>query len=76
MKKNTDADGLSDKVEVLIKHTDPLNPDTDGDGLTDGQEAGAGGYGTDPLNPDPDGGGTNDGVEVGRGTNPFDAADD
>jgi len=31
---------------VLKYHTDPLNPDTDGDGYTDGEEIAAG---TNPL---------------------------
>lgn len=35
---DTDADFLPDYEEVVIYMTDPLNPDTDGDGLLDGQE--------------------------------------
>ena len=39
---------------------DPDNPDTDGDGLTDGEEI----HGcTDPKNPDTDGDGYGDGLE-------------
>jgi hypothetical protein len=40
--------------------TDPLNADTDGDGVNDGQEATDG---TDPLNSDTDGDGVTDGQE-------------
>ncbi|MEZ4640833.1 MAG: hypothetical protein R2856_38730 [Caldilineaceae bacterium] len=42
---DTDNDGLDDLVEVQgfshngeMRYTDPLNPDTDGDGILDGQE--------------------------------------
>ena len=42
--------------------TDPANPDTDADGLTDGQEVTI--YKTDPLNPDTDGDTLKDGDEV------------
>ena len=41
-----DLDGLSNRAEYLLG-TDPANPDSDGDGLTDGDEARA--YGTDPT---------------------------
>jgi len=51
-------------------YTDPNNPDTDGDGLTDGQEVLI--YGTDPTNPDTDGDGLSDGDEVLiHGTDPL-----
>ena len=33
-----DGDGLSNWDEINIYHTDPLNPDTDGDGIPDGWE--------------------------------------
>ncbi len=39
---DTDGDGLPDGVEVFTYHSDPLNPDTDGDFYTDGQEAALG----------------------------------
>jgi hypothetical protein len=61
--------------------TDPLNPDTDGDGLSDGVETDtgifvdAGNTGTDPLNPDTDGDGIPDGIEVANATDPMDATD-
>ena len=54
---------LSNGVDIAFNigtGTDPLNPDTDGDGLGDGDESGVG---TAPLNPDTDGDGMNDGWE-------------
>jgi outer membrane protein OmpA-like peptidoglycan-associated protein len=56
-----DGDGLTRSQEKALG-TDPLNPDTDGDGLLDGEEVNI--YGTDPLNPDTDGDGLSDGDEV------------
>lgn len=56
-----DKDGLLTKEEKRIR-TDPHNPDTDGDRLTDGEEVRR--YSTDPLNPDTDGDGLTDGDEV------------
>jgi len=41
--QDSDKDGLSDYDELYIYHTDPYNPDTDGDGYTDGYEV-ANGY--------------------------------
>ncbi len=58
---DTDGDGLSDRREEEIG-TDPLDPDTDKDGLTDGQEVLT--YKTDPLNPDTDYDQLKDGAEV------------
>ena len=55
-----DNDGLPNDLEKILG-TDPLNPDTDGDGLTDGVE-----YHqtlTDPLKVDSDGNGIPDGDE-------------
>ena len=46
--------------------------DTDGDGLTDAEEAIAG---TDPTKPDTDGDGVSDGDEIAAGTNPLDPND-
>jgi lipoprotein-anchoring transpeptidase ErfK/SrfK len=40
---DSDHDGLSDYDEIYIYHTDPNNPDTDGDGYSDGLEV-ANGY--------------------------------
>ena len=43
---DSDLDGLTDQAEIQIYHTDPKNPDTDGDGYYDGAEVLAG---SDPL---------------------------
>jgi len=56
-----DGDGLTKSTEKEIG-TDPNNPDTDGDGLNDGEEFKT--YFTAPLNPDTDGDGLKDGEEV------------
>jgi Ca-activated chloride channel family protein len=66
-----DQDGLPDATETGAQNpTDPDNPDSDGDGLADGQEdlnhngrvdAGE----TDPNRADSDGDGTPDGAEAG-----------
>ncbi|MDD5707278.1 MAG: OmpA family protein [Kiritimatiellae bacterium] len=58
---DSDGDGLSDEMERKIG-TDPFDPDTDKDGLTDGQEVLT--YKTDPLNPDTDFDMLKDGPEV------------
>ncbi len=59
--QDPDKDGLLTKEEKRIG-TDPLDPDTDDDGLTDGEEVRK--YKTDPLNPDTDGDELKDGQEV------------
>ncbi|MDP3917085.1 MAG: hypothetical protein Q8Q42_02240 [Nanoarchaeota archaeon] len=67
-----DNDGLIDDLESDDTDgftTDPLNPDTDGDGLLDGEEdSNANGQvddnETDPLNPDTDGDGVKDGADA------------
>jgi len=64
---DSDNDGKSDEGE-LFYNLDPFNPDTDGDGLLDGQEIFD--YGTDPTNKDSDGDGISDFEEVKRGTDP------
>ena len=56
-----DGDGLSNRDERKLR-TDPKNPDTDADSLTDGQEHNT--YRTDPRNPDTDGDRIRDGAEV------------
>ncbi|MDE6254080.1 MAG: hypothetical protein K2M78_15855 [Lachnospiraceae bacterium] len=63
-----DEDGLT-VLEEYMQGTDPLNSDTDNDGLNDGEEQAV--YGTDPLNPDTDGDGIKDGDEVIIGLNPL-----
>jgi hypothetical protein len=35
---DSDGDGLDDFFEVFVSHTDPTNPDTDGDGVIDGKD--------------------------------------
>jgi hypothetical protein len=57
-----DGDGLTNADEATAG-TDPMNPDTDGDGLKDGAEVHT--YKTDPTKPDTDGDGLGDGTEVG-----------
>ena len=39
---DSDKDGLSDKEELKKYHSNPRNPDTDGDGYKDGEEVVAG----------------------------------
>lgn len=65
---DTDNDGLSDKDEVRIHRTSPVNPDTDNDGLYDKVEIFT--YQTQALDPDTDNDTYLDGVEVQNGYNP------
>jgi len=65
---DSDQDGLPDVRETELG-TDPRNADTDGDGLTDGDEVLK--YGTNPLNADTDGDGYPDGTEVKNGYSPL-----
>jgi hypothetical protein len=58
---DADGDGLNFPAEQSLG-TDPGNPDSDGDGLGDGEEVNL--YATDPLNPDSDGDYLGDGEEV------------
>jgi hypothetical protein len=60
---DVDADGLDDAIDP-----DPTKPDTDGDGLTDGQEFNT--YGSNPQLADTDSDGVNDKAEVDYGTSP------
>jgi DNA-binding beta-propeller fold protein YncE len=64
-----DHDGLTNLQEYQFG-TDIHNPDTDGDGLTDGQEVLL--YHTNPLVADTDGDGVPDGVEIETATDPND----
>jgi hypothetical protein len=66
-----DHDGLTNLQEFLLG-TDPHNPDTDGDGLKDGDEVNI--YHTNPLVADTDGDGIPDGVEIATGTDPLNPA--
>lgn len=64
-----DNDGLTDEDEAFFG-TDPFVPDTDGDGLLDGEEVHV--FGTDPKVVDTDGDGFGDGEEVlSLGTDPL-----
>ena len=56
-----DADNYADALEVDLG-LDPSNPDTDGDGVADGDELNI--YGTDPTVADTDGDGVSDGEEL------------
>ena len=67
---DSDGDGLWDSNETT-HNTDPLDPDSDDDGLSDGEEVLD--WGTDPNSADSDLDGLSDGDEVNTyGTNPLD----
>jgi hypothetical protein len=69
---DADGDRLADRQEY--RHlSDPSNPDSDGDGLGDGEEVFD--FLTDPIVADTDNDGTPDGKEVAQGTNPLDSWD-
>jgi hypothetical protein len=65
-----DNDGLGDNIESKYG-CDPNNPDTDGDGLEDGDEVYI--YQTDPTKKDTDGDGYSDKEEVEKGSDPNDS---
>lgn len=65
---DTDKDGLDDVREEELG-TNMTNSDSDGDGLTDGDEVLI--WKTDPKNPDTDGDSYPDGDEVKHGYNPL-----
>ena len=68
---NDDPDmDLLINMDEYIWSCDPDNPDTDNDGLLDGEEVHT--YGTHPVNPDTDNDGLNDGDELTLGTDPLD----
>ena len=62
-----DGDGLSNNEEQLLG-TNPLDFDSDDDGLSDGVEVNI--YGSNPLATDSDSDGFNDGFEVSTGFDP------
>jgi len=64
-----DKDGLA-RDEEEAHGTDPKNPDTDGDGLSDGEEVND--LGTNPLASDTDGDGYSDSAELAAGSDPTD----
>lgn len=68
---DSDGDGLEDTIEAELG-TDPVDLDTDDDGLTDGDEYYV--YQTGTRNPDTDGDGVLDGAETANGTDPNDPA--
>jgi hypothetical protein len=68
-----DNDGLSNLEEYGL-NSDPTSPDTDGDGLSDGDEVNI--YRTSAVNSDSDGDTLPDGVEVGLGNMDPNNADD
>ena len=67
MPPDSDNDGLTDRQESEFG-TDPNSRDSDGDGLSDGDEVLI--HGSDPLNPDTDGDSVIDGEETELGFNP------
>ncbi len=82
LNEDSDTDGLSNNDEQYIYETDPNLPDTDGDGLEDGNELDYWGnnwsldYDSDGkwniLDADSDGDGSTDGSEVSDGYDPSD----
>jgi hypothetical protein len=67
--EDPDRDNLTNLQEFQAG-TDPNKADTDGDGLSDGDEVNK--YGSNPLLTDTDGDRIPDGVEIQTGTNPAD----
>jgi hypothetical protein len=59
--EDSDADNYLDAAELEVG-LDPADPDTDDDGVADGDEVNI--YGTDPFNGDSDGDGASDGEEL------------
>ncbi len=72
--EDLDADGITNKDELLTYGTGLRDPDSDDDGLKDGEEvaAGADGFVTNPLASDTDGDGVRDGLEIQTGSDPTD----
>lgn len=64
---DSDGDGIADYIEENFYRTNPYDPDSDDDGLPDGDEIF---LGTKPRNPDTDGDGIPDGLELQYGSNP------
>ena len=69
--EDADKDGLTNRGEYDYG-TQLRNPDTDADGILDGEEVvpGADGYVTNPSLPDTDGDGVRDGLEIASGSDP------
>lgn len=70
---DSDGDGLLDEIETTVYGSDPNDPDSDDDGVSDSEEADAG---TDPNDDDTDGDGVSDADEIANGTDPVEYADD
>ncbi len=68
-----EPDGLTN-IEEFTYGTDPLDADSDDDGLTDGDEVHE--YGSDPLDQDSDDDGLDDAEEAALGTDPCDPDSD
>ena len=66
--RDPDSDGLTNYQEIIAHGSNPDLADTDGDGLSDGEEITRG---TNPLLADTDGDGLSDGEEITRATNPL-----
>lgn len=66
---DADGDGLDDAREVEMG-TDPADPDSDDDGLLNGEDVDT--FGTDPTLLDTDGDTIDDGTEVAAGSDPTD----
>jgi hypothetical protein len=69
---DTDSDGLAAWREYLLG-TDPLNPDSNGNGILDGLDESSGAHGADP---DSDDDGVPNWIEQQNGTDPFNADTD
>lgn len=67
--RDRDGDGLQNCDERYAHGTNPDVPDTDGDGLSDGDEVARG---SDPLDADADRDCYGDGLEAGAGSDPTD----
>ena len=65
---DADGDGIFDCRERFVHGTNPSRWDTDGDGLSDGDEIASG---IDPLSRDTDGDGYPDDEEIASATNPL-----
>jgi hypothetical protein len=65
---DSDGDGILDRDEVRLHHSNPLNADTDFDGLSDKAELTAG---TSLTSSDTDNDGVSDAEEIRIGTNPL-----
>jgi len=72
--EDPDGDGLSSACGEPFYGTDPINPDSDYDGLNDGVET-SGTNPTDPNDEDSDGDGLNDGQEDTNRNGSFDAGE-